>query len=912
MAPLLARGESGPARDLSMALLDRWRRGLRALLRRGAVTREMDDEIAAHLAFATDELVAQGVEPAEAARRARVEFGNVQRVRERAFEERTFAWVDDFLRDLGQSWRQLRRTPFATMALVLTAALGIAGVTTVFSFVNSMWLRPLPYEQDEELHGVQVISPKRYVTTYMRRAVADSVQELLRPAARTALFAEHGARVDLPDSAVFISATQVDSAAMSILRIAPREGRAFTPAEYAMGAAVALLAPALWMQLPKEARDADTARIDVDGVSHRVVGVMAQGERFHERSLAWVPLRDSQPDVSIMIRRDPGVSEDSLTGLLATAGRIRLPGAVAAPDTGLWRVSVAPLHDRGHKTPIYMVMLLFAVIVGLLATATASNVATQLVVRAERRRHELATSAALGATTERLARRLLADQVIIGIAAGIVGTIGSLVGVHLLLARIDTRGFPGWISFAVDWRILLFAIVATIWLIAAIGVLPARVGTRIDLTLSMREAGTIGVTSHGSRRATSRLLALQVALSLALVTSAVVAVQAYRGMTGIKEDTQDGKRFDIYAFGSSADAGTDSSRRVLYDSLAVILPTAHRARTALHGYVRGVRIAQGSLGTANDALIWRPREDRPARLYAVDDTTRALSGSELVNPNIVAVDPAFFELDGRRVLKGRVFTDDDARAAMVPIVVTADLAMAVWRDTTVLGRVVRIGRDGPLATIVGVVTPRTGIRSDRGGLRIAPRPEFFMPRARADLGQPKLRVEATAGLEATRWTAQLATRRIARQFTLGQLRTISEENSKALLPMRIVLSVLGGAALLVIGISLVGLHGIASQAALARRPEIGVRLALGATERQLVRLVIGDTLRSTRSGLVAGLAISVVALIGFQRLVPFDVRDILLPTALAAAAFTAVVLLTCWLPARRAARIAPADVLRSL
>jgi predicted permease len=910
VAPLLARGEPGPARDLSVSLLDRWRRGLRALLRRGAVTREMDDEIAAHLAFATEELVAQGVEPAEAARRARIEFGNVQRVRERAFEERAFAWLDDLARDLGHSWRQLRRTPAATLALVLCGALGIAGVTTVFSFLNGFWLRPLPYEDDGALNSFMTVAPQRWAGTTMPRIVADSVEQRIAPLARSARFNENAARLLLSDSISEIRVAQVDSTVFSILRVAPEAGRAFTAAEYRSGAPVALVAPSIWDQLPSDARRDGSATLLLDGVAHRVVGRMSKSMRFNELSRVWVPLRPAEDRVALLLRRDPGVSEDSVVRALqrddprpyTTVAQI---AATAPPaDTGRWRVRLMPLVDRGHGRPaIYAMVALVLAVAALVAIATASNVAAQLVARARRRQHELATCAALGATAPRLVRRLLADSVLIGGAAGLLGIVAAQLGVRLLVARVDSPGFPGWLTFAVDWRVLAFTVAATLATIALIGVLPAREARRIDPLTALREAGTIGITARGTRRATARLLALQFAVSVVFVSSAAAIVQTYREMTGLAQDVTDTRRFDVFAYSTNSDSSTPIARAALIDSLAATL-TADGAHVARHAFVIGVR------GTATGD--WRAQSGERYQLHALDDSSRGLGSDEFARAPFSAVDTSFFAIDGRRIVAGRGFDQADSASGPVPIIITADLARALWGDSAVIGRAVRISRRGPLATIVGVVTPRRAAFTDNRGFGVWERPEIFLPLSRVEAVNHELVVQTDGDPSAVRGLVRATGKRVAPAFYFGAIRSKAETDARNLKPLQAALVVIGGAALLVMAISLIGLHGIANQSALARRQEIGVRLALGATESQVVRLVLLDTLHAILIGLIAGAGVSVIAIGALDGMFAFDYVGLAASTASAGIAFTAVIVLTCWIPARRVARIAPADVLRSL
>jgi len=872
----------------------------------------MDEEIASHLAFAEEELMAQGAPPDEARRRARLAFGGVQQVRETAMSERAFAWLDDLGRDLRQSARQLARAPFATAALMGTAGLGIAGVTMIFSFVNSAWLKPLPYEDDAQLSSVRSVSPDRFVRNVTTRRIAEAALPTLRQLGRAAMYAEGTVRLTVGDSAMNAYRTRIDTATFGVLRLTPIAGRLPTTDEYTQSAPVALLSQELWVVLPESARVLDSTQITLDGVPHRVIGLMQAGLRFHERSHVWTPLRPQDEWVGFVVRRDPNVSVDSVGGLLA--GRTFVAAEPGGLDTSRarWRLMAAPIHERGAHPPTVGAAAFFFLITALVLVVAAANVATQIFARTVRRRHELATCAALGATSTRLARRLFAEYAWIGLGAGIVGVIGAQMSVRAVLASIPREGFPGWLSFSVDWRILLFAVALTAATIVLIGAIPAREGSRADPLQAMREGGGLGITSRGVRRRSARLLELQLALSMVLVTMSVLAAGAHRTLAQAGHDPRDADRIDAFAFSISEDA-PDSTRLRLIDEVKTAPALRAVADLAVHGPARAVQWPTAQrrpdVGTS---LVWTPRQGEPMRLYSLTDTTAPLGAGRVRRPTVRVVDDQFFALDGRSVRQGRLFDAKTDINEHLPVIVTDDYAAIIWPSGNAVGSKVRVGRDGPIAEVVGVVSARLRGQTQIVESVIAPDPEVFLPVTAGVRMQPSLRVQVRTDVATVRRVLISELARHTSAFSFSRLETLTERDAVALLPMRITASLLALSAAIVIAIAAVGLYGLAAQAALARRSELGIRLALGATEPQVVRMVVRETLRLTLGGAVLGIIGTAGASYWMLGAMPISVSMVLIVTSLTIGGLASLLILTCWIPVRRVARTAPADVLRAL
>jgi hypothetical protein len=399
---------------------------------------------------------------------------------------------------------------------------------------------------------------------------------------------------------------------------------------------------------------------------------------------------------------------------------------------------------------------------------------------------------------------------------------------------------------------------------------------------------------------------------MVLVTMSVLAAGAYRTLAQVEQDPRDAERIDAFAFSIGEDA-PDSTRLRLIDELKSAPALRVVADLAVHGAVRAVRWpAAQRRHDADTSPMWTSRKGEPLRFYSLSDTTEPLGAGRVRRPTVRVVDDAFFALDGRSLQQGRLFDANTDVSAHIPVIVTDDYAAIVWPAGNAVGSKMRIGRDGPIAKVVGVVSARMRTRSRIISSEIALEPEVFLPSTVGVRMQPSLRVQTRTDAETVRRVllGELAARTTA--FSFSRLETLAAQDALALLPMRIITALLGWSAAIVIAIAAVGLYGLAVQAALARRTELGIRLALGATESQVIRMVVRETLRLTLGGAVLGLLGTTAAGYWMLGAMPISVSMVLIVSSLTVAGLAALLILTCWIPVRRVARAAPADVLRAL
>lgn len=831
------------------------------------MTQEMDAEIAAHLAYATDELVLQGVPPEEARRRAHLEFGSVSAVRAEAAAQRPLAWMLDLARDLRWSARQARRAPIASLALTLTAALGVGGMSLVFSVVNAAWLRPLPYPAADALESVLAISPTRTVQRVVPPEVIAATRDAVEDVGRMAEYAAATARVVMPGVNRLLTVTYVDSALFSVLRIDASAGRLPTPEEFASEASVALLRDSIWRRLPDAERRAGRAFINIDGRPHRVIGALPDDTHFPERSEVWLPMHRDVALRSLVLRRDASVTPDAYAAALDTAGE--------DPRVAGWRLSPAAVVDRGESPPVAIAFTMLFVLALLLAMGTAANVALQNAAMAVRRRGELATWAALGATPSRLIRRLLADQVLIVGVAGVLGTGIAQFTLRYVRRILASDPWPSWISLALDWRIVLASVVFTAAMIALTAILPAREGRRVDPARAMREGGMAGITAWGVRRSTTRLIAVQVALSLALSGAAASLVVAYRAATTASRHPGDARRVEASVYASSTHPRTAAADAAVLDSLAQVVRDRRLGRASRYRAAFGRRL------------------DVPPRA------------------RLRAVDADYFDIDGRRFVAGGNLDAAPAADGVAHAVVNEGFARARGvTPTALLGQPI-LARDSLTPyRIVGVVADRGRDAQVARPLRVQQSIEVFVPRG-TSAGREQLLVVADADVPTLRAALREVAATLAPDGDLGRLLTLDESQRLQLLPIALSYRVVGIAAAIVLLISMVGLHGLVSQMAASRRVEAGIRVALGATPRRVAVHIVAQSLRGVALGSLLGqlIAIGVAGwLMHWLRLPGVAIAAGLATTTCAVLMAVAV---ACAAPASRLMRDDPAALLRA-
>jgi predicted permease len=884
-------------------ILGRLTRGARALFSRNRVEREMDAEMRMHIEFEADDLVARGWERTEAERVARVRFGRVPAVREAALEARSLAWVDDFARDMRHAFRQIKRAPWVTAVAVSSLGLGIGAVSLVFSIVNSATIRTIPYRNAAQLVALTDAAAAAQAFSYLRREEADYLRLHASWLGEIAFFSERPGTITKPGPALAVRITGIDDALFDALGEDVARGRRMTGAEIARAARVALISDSLWAQLFARRDAAIGASIVVSGEPRTVVGVMPRPFRFHLRSDVWVPLaRDTSP-VSAIARLARGVERQELARRLrqASDSLTRAVPRRARPVSLTIRDEIVPRNVR-LIMPLPSVFFAATSMVLLLACASAANL---LVARAISRRGEMGLRASLGATRARLIRQFLAEASTLGVAAGVLGVLLTTVGLRVFVSVIPKQGLPGWLVFGVDANILAFATALTLLVVLSIGIIPALQATQPDLRGIINASASSSVTDAPSVRAGRRLVVFQMAFSLPLLISSGLLVQRYVQLT--REASQASSDMIVRVRPVRADPRYSSgeSREGFARSLAARLAREPAvAAVAMQSDLVGFPAPEAG-GAGKPILLGDGRE--AWHLFAAADRRAALD-AQVVNPatSFYSVDDAFAKATVRRVLAGRFFTAGDSAGEPLVAVISQRLARHVAPGSTALGEHLTIGARGPEFVVVGVLSDAHRAVGGRDGIGIVAEPEVFFSEGQTLARNPRIILRAASNSDSLKsavvkaWSAQ-----DAESPPPTTLRTDAEEAEGTIIIFQIFGSALGGAAIVSLLLAAIGIYGITAYSVTRRTREIGIRIAVGASSSQIVRLMTAEGVRLVIMGLVVGLVLAA----GLMQLLLRFIGQVSPSQALAVAFlvvfFAGTAIMACAVPALRAAHLHP-------
>jgi predicted permease len=809
--------------------------------------------------------------------------------------------------DLRQAGRGLWRARAFSAAAVLTLALGIAGATVMFTLVQGVLLRPLPVREPERLLVAWKESPAGSLEHWP--FASSEVDAIGR---ESGLFERVGSASYYPASpgVVFengapryLSSAAVSGDFFEVLGVAPQLGRALRPADDVAGAEnVLVLTHALWQGRYGGATDVIGRRLTIQGQPFTVVGVMPPDVAYPRGVEAWTTLHaaaSTMPnsefregllrDVDLLARLRPGVTLAQARSELAEWIK-RLEAGHSADAPRGQRPVVRSFADAvaGDVRPALLVLL---AAVGLVLLIASANVANLLLLRGEARRPELSLRAALGADRGRLARQLIAESLLLALAAGSIG-LGAARTLLPLAVSLAPGGLPRLDAIRVDPVVGLFAFAVGLAAAALAGSVPAFFATRLDLARVLRGARELS-GGAGARAGRRLLVVAQVALAVTMVAAAGLLARSLLWL-------------------QTVDRGLAADRLVFVELAAVGGETSAGARP-LPGFLDEVVARLEATPGIEGATPVNTPPYAGTGGWDLPVFSAEGQGLESVekNPalNLEAVHPSYFSTFQIPLVRGRAFTHDDRDGTPEVAIVSEDLAARTWPGRDAIGKRLKFGRpDSKEAwrTVVGVARP-TRYRE-----LAEPRPTLYLPAPQFIVAATTLVLRTTLppGRAADLARAAVSTvdpdRRVTRVASFAELAEapLARPRFNALL-----IGVFGLAALL---LAAVGIYAVMAAYVRQRYPEIGVRVALGARAWDVRRLVLTEGLRLAATGAAAGLLGALAAtrvlrglLFGVQPLDPISLFGAALLLVAAAA-------LACWIPMRRAARLDPLVVLRSL
>jgi predicted permease len=788
--------------------------------------------------------------------------------------------------------------PVFTAVATITLALGIGATTAMFTLVNGILLRPLPYPGADRLVRVIQAYPEKGLDTW-----GLSQQNLVMYRDRATDFEAfagyRGGAVTMrgDNGPERLTAARVTADFFKALGIHPAIGREFTRDEDAPGRNnVAVLANGFWLTRFGGKSSVIGTIVELDGQPTRIVGVMPAGVGFPNPGLqVWLPMgldpsRTHGWVNSGLGRLKPGVSIEharrQTTAIMWDWAR-REPELVNVPPDGPERTKLAtivtPLHDAVTGSSARPLTVLLAAVSLILLIATA-NVATLLSGRAAARQREIGVRTALGATGGRVVRQLLTESVALALLGAGVGVALAIAGVRAFVAS-RLGALPRLNEVHVDGRVLAFTLAVSVASGVLFGLLPALHAAR-SRSMSGLSAGQRESSHRGTRRVNHALVITQLSLSVVLLVAAGLVLRSFERLT----------RVDL---GFRADNIT---------SITLPLPQRMNNVTALTAFVRAsLEQVRAVPGVRSASLSWSLPFEGGGNVdsFLIEGRPAPASGTEEQMMQI-AVSPGHFSTLGIPLLRGRDFTTADDSTGLSVGIIDETMAKRYWNGSDAIGKRIRTGGDNVWYTIVGVVGSVRDLDAANAGM-----PHLYVSIPQAGGTRLSLAVRTAGEAGNVIPAVRRAISQIDPAIPLDGVRPLKDAVNFSFATRRLIKLLLTGFALLAMTLASVGIYGVMSLHVANRSREFGIRLAVGAEPGRLIRLVLGESALLAISGVGVGVIGALVATRWIQSLL-YDVSATdplvfaLLPLTLALVALAA-----CYLPARRAARSDPLTALRS-
>jgi putative ABC transport system permease protein len=879
----------------------------RALFRRGAMEAEMDEELRLHFENQVAKNVALGMTREEAVRRARIEFGGYEQLREECRDARGVGLIEETLQDVRYALRMLRNSPGFAAVAVLTLALGIGANTAIFSVLDSVLLRSLPYQNPAGLVMVwennsqhpdphNTVSPPDFLDWQSRNTIF---------AEMASLFDQHSNLTGkgLPREVVV---QDVSANFFSVLGVNPILGAGFTAENgKARHDNVVVLSYGFW----KERFAGDAAVIGktilLDGHEETVVGVAPEnftwfikdGSFTGEKPQMWTPFvfPESFSDrkgigrfLTVVARLKSGATvAQAQAQMTAIAGHI----AEEYPDfNAYWGANVVPVREQvsGELRPALLILAGAVAFVLLIACA---NVSSLLLARAAAREREIAVRTALGASPWRIARQLLTESVLLALIGGAIGIVLSVWGTNLLLAA-SPKNLLGLNSTPVDWRVLGFAAGATLAAGLLFGFLPSYISAHSGISETLKEGGR--GSSAGKRRAFARgaFVVAQMGLALVLLAGAGLLIRSFVRLMGVDPGFEAGH---LLSFKVSLPTSKYKDDKALLTFFAQL-----RGRISRLPGVRSVSMCSvapfAGLGSATGVRVLSQPE-------------RSLMDLPVAAVRVVGTD--YFSTMQIPLHAGRNFSEQEMTEERHVVIINQAFADQLLNGAEPLGQKAVIymkslesSKNAP-SEIIGVVGDVRQM-----GLDTPAEPTVYWPHPELVLSQLTFLVRTEKDPLAMVSAARQELQQMDPEQPMAAISTMDELLAGSLSRSRFTMLVLGLFAALALVLACVGIYGVIAYSVTQRTQEFGIRMALGANRRDVLRLVLGQGTRLTFLGIGLGIvaALIVTRLMG-TLLYGISATDPLTFTAVALL-LAVVGLAACYIPARRATRVDPIVALR--
>jgi len=877
-----------------MPMLSRMTRLWRNFFAKRRNDRDLDDEVHSYVDLLAEEKMREGMRPDEARRTARIELGGVEQVKEDVREVRAGAWLDIVFQDIRYGARMLRKNPGFTAVAILTLALGIGANTAIFSVVSAVLLRPLPYANPQQLivlrETTQSVGPhspsypdfldwRKQSRTFSQMAAINNREFNLSGVAQ-------------PEN---ISGYAVSANCLSMLGVRPFLGRDFLPSEDAPGSApVVLLSYALWQSHLGADPSPVGKNITLDGRSFTIIGVLPPNIRLLEKTDILAPIgvwagdmtdRGDRGDMDAVGRLVSGASISQAQAEMDTIAA-NLRKEYPATNSGVG-ISMASLRDElvGDSRP--PILVLFGAVVFVLLIACV-NVANLFLVRGAARAREIAVRQACGASRQRLVRQMLTESFLLAFLGGGLGILVGALGIEGLRQLISAEMLQGAI-IGMDRSVLLFSGAMVVFVAIAFGLVPAWQASQPHVQETLKDGGRSSTASAAQHRLRGLLVMAETALALVLLVGAGLMMKSMYRLLQV-------------------DPGFRPER---------VLTMEINLRTAQYSKPEASR------------NFWRQVLDKVRDLPGVDaaalGTVLPLSGDhnraditiealptpdpgKFPHPDFHMVSPSYIDALSIPLLRGRNFTDADTDTAPQVALINATMARRFWPNEDATGKRFHWGHPGskePWIEIIGVVGD-----TKLYGLANPSRLELYMPLQQSRSSDMFLVLRSAIDPASLTPAVRDAVASIDKDQPVFSVNTMKQLVDASVATRHITLVLLGLFSGLALLLAAIGIYGVISYSVQQRTHEIGIRMALGAQRRDVLRLVVGQGVRLA----ALGMAIGIAAAFGLTRLMASLLFGVGAydPVAFVTAAIILllVAIAACYIPARRAIAVDPMVALR--
>ena len=897
--------------------LTRFRSWLKWMVQGQRLESEMETEVRFHIESRAADLVRKGLSQQEATRQARIEFGGIESHKDAVRASLGVRWWGELSTDMRHGLRLLRKNPGFTAVAILTLALGVGANTAIFSIVNTVLLRPLPFRDADRLVRIYFNEPGLGL-----RDVRFSKPELDDLQTRSGVFedatpifegSENLTGVKRPER---VEGVNGSFSYFSMLGVVPQIGRLYGPQDFVPGfAAEAVISDGLW----RRAYGADPnvvgriIRIDSDPLT--IIGVLPRGFRHPGPTTSGdaevfgaggfigepfpPPIRDNRVLVHGIGRLKPGVTlAQAQARLTAMAAELRHDFPTDYSPQTQWTIEIQSLQETlvGKVRPMLLV-LLGAVI--LIVFIVSLNIANLLLARASGRQQEMAVRLALGASRGRMVRQMLTESVLLSLIGGAAG-IATAFGTLGFILRFMPSNVPRLNEVRIDWVVLAFALLVSVLTGLVFGLAPALHSAKVALSSAIREGGRGSGYSTTTGRLRDVLIVSELAFAVILMVGAGLLLRTLRGL--LQENPGFNPTQVVTAntwLGVPLDPKTDPYRG--------ITGTAAFDRELLRRMkaIPGVELAAitSALPTSNS----NPNAVGGLAIegFAIQD--RPVESSQDLLAERIRISPDYLKVMQATLARGRSFTEGDEDGKQPVAIIDQSTARKYWPDGDPLGRHVRFGTDStePWTTIVGIIED---IKND--GLDVDGVPHIFVSAYQDPSKQ--VNVVLRTSLPAALLEPQIRHEIESIDPGLPVFNVISMDDilDRSLASRRFSADLVGGFAGLAVLLASIGIYGLLAYMVSQRSREIGIRMALGARRDDILRMFLRKGVALAGLGIVAGLAFSAATASMMASLLygvrPHDPAVFLIVPLL----LFAVAVLASYLPARRATKVDPMIALR--